>query len=63
MKELLELVYTDNFLTFDELLKISDSVMIHHRNIQLLALDIYKALNKLSPSFMTELFQTKKNKV
>ena len=38
----------------------SNSVRVHHRNIQLLAVEIFKALNKLSSSLMTELFQIKK---
>ena len=58
----LRIVYSDNFSSFDELLKMSNSVRVHHRNIQLLAVEIYKALNKLSSSLMTELFQIKKTK-
>ena len=33
--------------------------MIHHRNLQFLAVEIYKALHNMSPSFMSELFQIK----
>ena len=55
----LRIVYSDNISSFDELLKMSNSVRVH-RNIQLLAVEIYKALNKLSPSLTTELFQIKK---
>ena len=58
----LRIVYSDNVSSFEELLKISGSVMTHHRNIQQLAVEIYKALNNLSSSLMTELFQTKKTK-
>ena len=32
---------------------------IHHRNLQFLAIEIYKALHNLSPPFMSELFQLK----
>ena len=32
---------------------------IHHRNLQFLAVEIYKALNKLSSSLVPELFQVK----
>ena len=53
-------MYSDNISSFDELLKMSNSVRVHHRNIQLLAVEIFKALNKLSSSLMTELFQIKK---
>ena len=55
-------MYSDNISSFDELLKMSNSVRVHHRNIQLLAVEIFKALNKLSSSLMTELFQIKKTK-
>ena len=58
----LRIVYSDNVSSFEELLKISGSVMTHHRNIQQLAVEIYKTLNNLSSSLMTELFQTKKTK-
>ena len=59
----LRIVYSDNISSFDELLKLSNSVRVHHRNIQLLAVEIYKSMNMLSSSLMTELFQIKKNKV
>ena len=53
----LRIVYNDNNSSFDELLVKSGSVKIHHRNSQLLAIEIYKAFNNLSSSLMTELFQ------
>ena len=43
----LRIVNVDNNSSFDELLKKSGSVSIHRRNIQQLAIEIYKALNKL----------------
>ena len=58
----LRIVYNDNDSTFEELLSISGSVRIHHRNIQQLATEIYKALYNLSSTLMKELFQTKKTK-
>ena len=33
--------------------------MIHHRNLQILAIEIYKALNNLSSALMSELFTPK----
>ena len=33
--------------------------MIHHRNIQTLATEIYKTLNNLNPIFMREIFSSK----
>ena len=58
----LHIVYVDNNSSFDELLKKSRSVSIHHRNIQQLAIEIYKALNNLSTPLMSELFMIKENK-
>ena len=58
----LRIVYKDNTTSFESLLEQSGSVSIHHRNLQCLALEIYKALNNLSPPFMSELFQIKEMK-
>ena len=58
----LRIVYSDNTSSFQELLEKSDSVSIHGRNLQQLAIEIYKALNNLSSSLMSELFMIKKNK-
>ena len=53
------IVYNDNNSSFEELLVKSGSIRIHHRNLQILATEIYKALNYLPSSLMTELFQLK----
>ena len=55
----LSIVYRDNTSSFETLLEKSGSVSIHHRNIQLLAVEIYKSLNNLSPSIMAEIFKLK----
>ena len=55
----LSIVYRDNTSSFETLLEKSGSVSIHHRNIQLLAIEIFKSLNNLSPSIMTEIFKHK----
>ena len=55
----LRIVYTDNNSSFEDLLKKSGSVTIHHRNLQHMAIEIYKALNDLSSSLMTEVFFVK----
>ena len=52
----LRLAYNDYISSFDTLLEKDNSVTIHQRNIQLLLLEIYKTLNGLNPSFMTEIF-------
>ena len=38
----LRLVYSDHVSSFDELLKKGGSFSIHHRNIQRLAIELYK---------------------
>ena len=52
----LRLVYNDYMLSFEELLKNDKSISIHHRNIHNVAIEMYKVTNKLSPSFMKEIF-------
>ena len=58
----LRIVYADNTSSFEQLLNKSESVSIHHRNIQFLAIEICKALNNLSSPLMSELFKTKETK-
>ena len=52
----LRLVYTDEKLSFHQLLEMDNSVSIHHRNLQRLAIEMYKIKNKLSPLPMQDLF-------
>ena len=49
----LRLVYKDNKLTFDDPLKLDNSVTIHQRNLQILATEIFKVKNSLAPEIMT----------
>ena len=55
----LRIVYKDNISSFSLILERSGSVSIHHRNLQMLAVEICKAINNLSSPLMTELFQLK----
>ena len=58
----LTIVFNDNDSNFEDLLKKSNSVSIHHRNLQHIAIEIYKALNGLSTTLMRELFKMKVRK-
>ena len=56
----LSIVYRDHTSSFETLLKKYGSISIHHRNIQLLATEIFKTLNNLSPSIMSEICKLKR---
>ena len=57
----LRIVYCDNISTFTELLEKDNSVTVHERNIQTLAIEVFKVLNGLSPKIMNEIFPIKDN--
>ena len=52
----LRLIYKENSMTYNGLLKKDGSVTIHHRNIQKVGIELYKVKNKLSPIMMHEIF-------
>ena len=55
----LRLVYNDNFSTFEELLIKSNSVSVHHKNIQNLAIELYKTKNNIGPELLKDIFKLK----
>ena len=55
----LRIVYDDYNSTFDELLLKEGSVTIHERNIQALAIELFKVYKGIAPKIMEEIFQLK----
>ena len=57
----LRLVYKDENLSFEELLDLDKSVTIHHRNLQRLAIEMFKVRNNLSPTPFQKIFNDQVN--
>ena len=53
----LSITYNDSKSTFEELLNKDNSVSIHHRNLQVLAIQMFKIKNNIAPEFLNEIFQ------
>ena len=53
----LRTVYSDYNSSFNELLDKDGSFTIHQRNVQNLAIEIYKYLHGLSPAILSEVFK------
>ena len=53
----LRIIYSDKQSPFEALLEKDGSVSIHNRNIQILATEMFKIKNDLSPEIMIELFE------
>ena len=60
-ERLLRIVYNDYESSFQELLELDNSVSIHHRNIRLLAIELFKVKYFLSNQIMSELFDLRNN--
>ena len=52
----LRIVFNDNTSSFDQLLEKDNSVRIHTRNLQYLAIEMHKIKHKISPKIMQEIF-------
>ena len=55
------IVYSDQSSMFEELLERDKTFSIHHKNIQSVAIEIYKFVNGLSPEIMNSAFNLKEN--
>ena len=53
----LRIVYEDYTSSFEELLRKNESVSIHHRNVQLVAIEMFKVKNSLCPEIMKDIFR------
>ena len=56
-KRALRLVYDDRQSAFEELLNISKSVTNHHRNLQVLATELYNVHHGLAPELMNDILK------
>ena len=52
----LRILYKDDISSFNELLQNDNSVTVHTRNIQLLAVEMYKVKNYLSSNYIIKMF-------
>ena len=57
----IRIVYNDYTSTFNMLLDRDKSFTVHERNIQTLAIEIFKVVNGLSPKIMNSVFPIKTN--
>ena len=54
----LQIAYSDNTSSFNELLETDNPVSVHYGNIQVLSTDLSKIVNGLSPEIMKESFHS-----
>ena len=55
------MVYQDEISSFEEILQKDGSVRIHHRNLQFMAIEMYKVAKGIGPAFMQEIFEKHPN--
>ena len=57
----LRITYNDKSSSFQNLFEKDNSVTIHYRNIKILAIELYKFIQRLSPPVMNEIFVERNN--
>ena len=57
----LRLIYSDKSSSYEELLQRDGSVSIHHRNIQSLAIEMFKVKHDMSPEIVNDVFTQRIN--
>ena len=57
----LRIIYSDKSSTFEELLEKDESVTVNIRNIQKLAIEMFKVFKNLSPPIISDLFEIREN--
>ena len=60
-KRCLRIVYRNNTPTYEELLETDNSVSVHFRNVQALAIELYKVVNRFSPDIMKDILPLNEN--
>ena len=57
----LRIVCNDNTLSYEDLLEIGNSVSVHHRNIKILATELYETMNALPLDIVKDVFPLNNN--
>ena len=60
-ERVLRLTYNDHEKSFNSILKENNLKIIHQKNLEFLAIDIYKFQNGLSPPIMNDIFFSRQN--
>ena len=59
----LQIVYNNNTSTYEELRETDNFISVNFRNVQALAIELYKVVNGFSPNIMKDIFHSMKTYV